>query len=131
MPQRIQRKRTKGWRAPEGAINCTRPGKFGNPFKVGMWFRKLRDDWSVWTLCDSPEKGSEYGGTPERVRDLEHSLELFDDYAPRRLQWQPEWLDTLRGHDLMCWCALTSKCHVDIVLRLANTQAHATASALS
>jgi len=36
MPRRIQRKRTKGWRMPEGVINCTRPGPFGNPIKIGM-----------------------------------------------------------------------------------------------
>lgn len=33
MPVRIQRKRTRGWRMPEGAISCTRPGRWGNPFK--------------------------------------------------------------------------------------------------
>ena len=33
MPKRIQRKRTKGWRKPEGAVNVTRPGKWGNPFR--------------------------------------------------------------------------------------------------
>ncbi|HUR18875.1 MAG TPA: DUF4326 domain-containing protein [Acidimicrobiales bacterium] len=37
-PQRIQLSRKKGYRKPEGAVNCTRPGKFGNPFPVdGPW----------------------------------------------------------------------------------------------
>jgi len=31
-PKRIQRRRTKGWRKPEGAVNVTRPGPYGNPF---------------------------------------------------------------------------------------------------
>ncbi len=35
MPQRIQRKRTKGWRMPEGAVYVGRPSKWGNPFAVG------------------------------------------------------------------------------------------------
>lgn len=35
MPKRIQRKRSKGWRMPEGAIYVGRPTKWGNPFKVG------------------------------------------------------------------------------------------------
>lgn len=32
MPQRIQRKRTKGWRLPANAVSITRPGRYGNPF---------------------------------------------------------------------------------------------------
>ena len=32
MPERIQRKRTKGWRMPEGAIYVGRPTKWGNPY---------------------------------------------------------------------------------------------------
>lgn len=114
MPKRIQRKRSKGWRAPVGAINCTRPGKYGNPFKVGMWFRKMTPNWHVWSSGDSPHFGN------EQVRDLEHSIELFNDYAEKRLTWQPDWLEPLRGHDLVCWCRLTSRCHVDTILRLAN-----------
>lgn len=31
MPKRIQRKRTKGWRMPEGAVYVGRPTKWGNP----------------------------------------------------------------------------------------------------
>lgn len=33
-PQRIQRKRTKGWRMPEGAVYVGRPTMWGNPFFV-------------------------------------------------------------------------------------------------
>lgn len=33
-PKRIQRKRTKGWRMPEGAVYVGRPTKWGNPWKV-------------------------------------------------------------------------------------------------
>jgi hypothetical protein len=32
MPQRIQRRRTEGWRMPEGAVYVGRPGRWGNPF---------------------------------------------------------------------------------------------------
>lgn len=34
-PQRIQRKRTKGWRMPEGAVYVGRPSRWGNPWSVG------------------------------------------------------------------------------------------------
>lgn len=33
-PQRIQLRRTKGWRKPEGAIVVARPSKWGNPFRL-------------------------------------------------------------------------------------------------
>ncbi len=33
MPKRIQRRRSKGWRKPEGVVSVTRPGKWGNPHK--------------------------------------------------------------------------------------------------
>jgi hypothetical protein len=34
-PKRIQQRRIKGWRKPEGAISVARPHKWGNPFIVG------------------------------------------------------------------------------------------------
>lgn len=35
IPRRIQRRRTKGWTMPPGAIYVGRPTKWGNPFVVG------------------------------------------------------------------------------------------------
>lgn len=34
-PQRIQRKRTKGWKMPENTVYVGRPSKWGNPFTIG------------------------------------------------------------------------------------------------
>ena len=34
-PRRIRLSRARGFRLPGGAINCARPGRFGNPFIVG------------------------------------------------------------------------------------------------
>jgi hypothetical protein len=34
MARRIQRKRTKGWRMPEGVVYVGRGTQWGNPFKV-------------------------------------------------------------------------------------------------
>lgn len=34
MPKRIQRKRSKGWKMPEGAVYVGRPTRWGNPFSV-------------------------------------------------------------------------------------------------
>lgn len=38
MPKRIQRKRVKGWRMPEGTVYVGRGSKWGNPCKV-------EDEW--------------------------------------------------------------------------------------
>ena len=35
IPKRIQRRRTKGWRMPAGAVYVGRPTKWGNPFAIG------------------------------------------------------------------------------------------------
>jgi Domain of unknown function (DUF4326) len=33
-PRRVQLRRTKGWRKPPGAVVISRPGKWGNPYRV-------------------------------------------------------------------------------------------------
>lgn len=74
MAERIQRRRTKGWRMPEGAVYVGRPSRWGNPFvmfsrmqavavfrpfatdlaKVG-WFEPLRGrDLACWCPLDQP-----------------------------------------------------------------------------
>jgi hypothetical protein len=40
-PKRIQRRRTPGWRMPEGAIYVGRPSKWGNPILGGDAARKV------------------------------------------------------------------------------------------
>jgi len=40
-PIRIQRKRTKGWAAPAGAVYVGRPTKWGNPHSVKVLGRSL------------------------------------------------------------------------------------------
>lgn len=98
-PKRIQRKREKGWRMPEGAIYVGRPSPWGNPFVIGM-----------------DAAGREI--TPEMAVDL------FADFVAIRLAdpaWRLRLLD-LRGHDLVCWCPLDAPCHADVLLHLANAQ---------
>ena len=41
-PQRIQRKRARGWRMPEGAVYVGRPSRWGNPFATAAEF----DHWA-------------------------------------------------------------------------------------
>jgi hypothetical protein len=94
MPKRIQLRRTKGWRKPEGAIVVARPSRWGNPFSVGP-----RD---------------EGGMTPEQAVNAYRyffALNPFLVDAARR---------HLAGRDLACWCPLDQPCHADVLLELAN-----------
>jgi len=112
--KRIQRKRAKGWRMPGGAVNVTRPGKFGNPFTIeGCRDAGFRgDDTAIAARCveafrvwvDTDYWQSNWSG-PE------------SEQKRRRLR---ECLPALRGKDLACWCALDQPCHADVLLELAN-----------
>lgn len=111
-PKRIQRKRTKGWRMPEGAVYVGRPTKWGNPFSVG-------------------EKRCNYAdGTPFSP-EMCFTMDLRDVviYYKGWLQVHPESpiksIEELRGKDLACWCPLDKTCHADILLELANKEAGA------
>lgn len=90
-PKRIQRKRTKGWRMPEGAVYVGRPTRWGNPFTV----------------------------TPDH--DAKACVREFRHYVLGRLSSGVGYpLRELRGKDLACWCPLDQPCHADVLLELAN-----------
>jgi len=61
MPERIQRKRTKGWKMPPNTVSVCRPGKWGNPFTFansGHVHPVLRFACEVAPLLDvSPLRG--------------------------------------------------------------------------
>jgi hypothetical protein len=61
MPERIQRKRTKGWKMPPNTVSVCRPGKWGNPFTFansGHVHPALRFACEVAPLLDvSPLRG--------------------------------------------------------------------------
>ena len=94
-PIRIQRKRTPGWKAPENTINVTRPGQYGNPFKIGGL------------------------GVP----DAEHAVRFFENWlhtSPAGMLVARKAKNELKGKNLMCFCALDQHCHADILLKISN-----------
>lgn len=103
-PKRIQRKRTKGWTMPEGAVYVGRPTKWGNPFRL----------WDGHTM---PPNGYI---DPERAvsayRNLLEDEELTDVSFINDIQRE------LRGKDLACWCPLDQPCHADVLLEIANAK---------
>lgn len=106
MPERIQLRRTKGWRLPDGARSVARPTKWGNPWALGtsddgvartpemvvIWYRDV-----LWRLEDDP--------------DGRHGLPTLDTVRAE-----------LAGRDLACWCPVDAEwCHADVLLEAANS----------
>lgn len=118
MPERIQLRRTKGWRKPEGVVVVARPSKWGNPFPVGVWIDRDDERWPWLRTPDDP---------PEFKLDGLLRVKLMRATAVKVHGWwlieQPHLMlaiDELRGHDLGCWCPLDWPCHADTLLDLAN-----------
>jgi hypothetical protein len=144
-PQRIQRKRTKGWRQPEGAVYVGRPTKWGNPFPVhggvihwaaralgyranAFWQQAVAVALYRWWLTgEKPIRGDQ--------AHLNLNIELTEGRSGGALYVEFHgWVELpvkpslapLRGKDLACWCPLEDEngnrvpCHADVLLELAN-----------
>lgn len=107
MPTRIQRRRTRGWRMPEGAVYVGRPTKWGNPYREG--------DESAW-IGDMPVFGIEEPITSRLAVDL-FRLHITAPTSP--MSWA-QIRTELAGKDLACWCPLDQSCHADVLLEIAN-----------
>jgi len=139
-PQRIQRKRTKGWRMPEGAVYVGRPTRWGNPFVVapddGAFIAGAAavlglQDWqeAAVLLHRAWMRGASYTEPlhpwGRRIGFTEGSIggmawiEGSDITGAVDLPKVPD-LVPLLGRDLACWCDLAAPCHADVLLELAN-----------
>lgn len=115
MPKRIQRKRHRGWRMPAGTISVTRPGGWGNPFKIAQ------DKAGWWCMLDR-ENGLLFA-TEAAARS--QSIQLYcEQLTPQTIAAAREFL---RGHDLACWCqpapagiSPRTWCHADRLIEIAN-----------
>lgn len=121
-PQRIQRKRTKGYdmQAESLALNglpavyVGRPSRWGNPFSgdsqkaVDAFQKALTNTTTVHKI--GPDSG------------------LFLEFIPPWYYFISirDGINILRGKNLACWCPLTDKngdavpCHADVLLETAN-----------
>jgi hypothetical protein len=98
-PQRLRLSRRRGARlvSPDSrpVVNVARPSRWGNPHRL-------------------PEEATEEERA-ELVARFERTLlagELSFGVAEVRRE--------LRGKHLACWCALSDRCHADVLLRVAN-----------
>lgn len=108
-PKRIQMRRTKGWRKPEGAIVVSRPSRWGNPYRVDEY----RDDWPGASEHELRRMAtSDFHGMVEGRWDIEDENFTYPSFETIRAD--------LAGHDLACWCPLDQPCHADVLLEIAN-----------
>jgi hypothetical protein len=91
---------------PPGAKYVGRPSGWGNPFRVGEPFRYT-----------SPTHGVRVGV----IRTPEQAAAEFDIYLNARTDLHEEIRRELGGRDLACWCPPGQACHVDSLLRVANS----------
>lgn len=105
MPERIQLSRKKGWRMPPNTVKVSRPGRWGNPFRIG----------------DTVHKGPAYSGRNFVVRDATQAVELYREWLWTQKRSEDMILE-LRGKNLACWCKPGEPCHADVLLELANSE---------
>lgn len=109
-PIRIQRSRKHKQVSPNGLpiVYVGRPGKWGNPFKVGE---------TIW----NPEKEEMSLITPA---SREECVRLYEVYMRNGMTKKHTWiykdLHELKEKNLSCWCKIGEKCHADVLLELAN-----------
>lgn len=112
MPERIQLKRVKGWRLPEGAINVARPTRWGNPFAIARL--PGQTCWGVFHIGRLVETA------PSKSDAARVAVDRYRQYiGPNGMRSAEVWeLAYLRGHDLACWCPLDQPCHATVLLEL-------------
>lgn len=146
-PQRIQRKRTKGWRMPDGAIYVGRPTRWGNPFVVGTSNALARvpavrhpdQPWEYEGRISADGMRHDYHHSDGRTTVVNVRAMTVDEVVEcyrALLYGDGRWpvgfghagsyyphikrIEELRGRDLACWCPLDQPCHADVLLELAN-----------
>jgi len=92
VPERIQLRRSKGWRKPVDAVVVARPTRWGNPFREGVHGDSAR-------CVASYRKAFEAGVLGFSQADVRSELS---------------------GRDLACWCRIAEPCHADVLLQMAN-----------
>ncbi|MFE6634707.1 DUF4326 domain-containing protein [Streptomyces tendae] len=128
-PRRIQRRRTKGWRAPDGAVYVGRGSRWGNPCTQ---IRTPALDGSEWEregrlgktsgerhAFVHPDKTITYHLVKDATR--EQATQMFRQWLVLMPSLAEAARAELAGRDLMCWCPPDEPCHADVLLAIANS----------
>lgn len=130
-PERIQRKRTKGWRAPAGAKYVGRGTRWGNPCTQVRYPALDGSEWEQEGRLGKTSGERHAFVHPDNtvtwhlVKDAtrEQAVAMYRRWLDQRPSLVKEARFELRGRDLMCWCPLDEPCHADVLLELANAAA--------
>jgi Domain of unknown function (DUF4326) len=114
-PARIQLSRKAGFNLQNESsklnglpcVKVSRPTKWGNPYKIGE------------TLY--------HAGTMFQV-NAKKACELYAVWVGNQIESGRLDVRELRGKNLACFCPLNQQCHGDVLLRLANVGAEASAT---
>jgi hypothetical protein len=118
-PQRIQLRRTKGWRKPTGAVVVSRPSRWGNPYRWQNVPATHEVDGETFAVSDVERR---------RWAVLFFRAQIEDGMGILPAPSMEEVRNELAGKDLACWCPLTQPdgrpmpCHADVLLELANRE---------
>lgn len=109
------------------AVNCARPGLWGNPFVVGQPsgcdFNDGGDPTPMIAALTLDQSLQFYRRILEGILSPEmhpHGHRWHERFRKRTNYPPGSWVTTLRGYNLACFCGPDSSCHCDILLELAN-----------
>lgn len=113
MPKRIQLSRKRGWKKPPNCVVVSRPSVFGNPFTVAAAKEAgyLGSDEQLAAWCVSL-----FRRWLTNPRQMDYIGPVAEKRKAKLLARLPE----LQGKDLACWCKVSSPCHGDVLIELAN-----------
>lgn len=94
------------------AVNCARPGRWGNPYVIGHPVDRRQGQRWGW-IFKQPNSFFCHDADAA-VRQFAASIGL-DEAARAEVRAR------LGGHNLACWCAADAPCHADVLLHLANS----------
>jgi hypothetical protein len=118
-PQRIQRKRTKGWRMPENTVYVGRGSRWGNHCVVVPLGKH-----GPYDVVIKNQSGQTIGFVGQST-GIEGAKDVAVDTYVRWINsqtamWLAGYLLPLRGKNLACWCPPDHPCHADVLLEVAN-----------
>ena len=101
--------RKPGGRKPAGVIVCSRPSRWGNPWRVDYW-----PDLGRYVVEHASGRiVSRWLLRSEAIADC---LRLYRDWLADWIEYDPAFLDPLRtATGLACYCDPADGCHVDIL----------------
>jgi hypothetical protein len=119
-PIRVQRKRTKGFKLPPNTKCVNRGTQWGNPFRVeylsnGLWGVKTSVEAYfeiLTTNCHAAYKSQR--------RATEDAIKCYKILVEGNILIKNDIVVALQGYNLACFCPISSPCHADILLKIAN-----------